>query len=100
MKTIKGIGIFGLLFLLYAVALKITTVVLAAIPDGALEFCYESIVSGSGKPFYIAVLIIQVGIIIAIFGRLMRKQYKLRDTTHPQHAESENDRTPILSTSR
>lgn len=100
MKTMKGIGIFGLLFLLYASALKITTVVLAAIPDGALEFCYDSIVSGSGKPFYIAVLVIQVGFLMAIFGRLMWKQYKLRDTTQTQHVEPENDQTPILWTFR
>jgi len=100
MKTIKGIGIFGLMFLLYAFALKITTVVLAAIPDGALEFCYKSIVSGSGKPFYIAILVSQVAFLITIFGRLMWKQYILPDATQTQHVEPENDQTPILWTSR
>ena len=91
MKTSKGIGIYGLMFLFYVIALYAITLVLAAIPNRVLEFCYESIVSGKGKSFYITVLALQVGLVIAIFGRQVWKQFKMSETTHFKKTEPESD---------
>ena len=91
MKTMRGIGIYGLFLLLYVIALHGTTVVLAAIPNSVLEFCYESIVSGTGKSFYITLLALQVGLVIAVFGRQIWKQCKTSEATHSKRPEPESD---------
>ena len=91
MKTIRGMWIYGLMFLLYVIALHGTTAVLAAIPNRVLEFCYESIVSGTGKSFYITMLALQVGLVVAVFGRQIWKQCKISETTHSNRPEPESD---------
>ena len=91
MKTIKGIGIYGSMFLLYVIALFATTFVLAAIPNGILEFCYESIVSGKGKSFYLMLLALQVGLVMLMFGRQIWKQFHMSETTHSKQPQPESD---------
>jgi hypothetical protein len=91
MKTIRGIGIYGLMFLLYVIALYGITVVLAAIPNSVLECCYESIVSGTGKSFYITLLALQVGLVIAVFGRQIWIQCKASEAIHSKRPEPESD---------
>lgn len=91
MKTIKGIGIYGFMFLLYVIALFATTFVLAAIPNGVLEFCYESIVSGKGKSFYLILLALQVGLVTVMFGRQIWKQFHMSETAHSKQPEPESD---------
>lgn len=91
MKTIRGICVYGSMFLLYVIALHGTTAVLAAIPNRVLEFWYESIVSGTGKSFYITLLALQVGLVIAVFGRQIWKQCKTSETTHSKRPEPESD---------
>ena len=91
MKTIKGIGIYGFMFLLYVIALFATTFVLAAIPNGVLEFCYESIVSGKGKSFYLILLALQVGLVTVMFGRQIWKQFHMNETVHAKQPQSESD---------
>jgi hypothetical protein len=91
MKTIKGIGIYGSMFLLYVIALFATTFVLAAIPNGILEFCYESIVSGKGKSFYLMLLALQVGLVMLMFGRQIWKQFYMSEANHSKQPQPESD---------
>lgn len=91
MKTIKGIGIYGLMFLLYVIALFATTFFLGAIPNGILEFCYESIVSGKGKSLYLILLALQVGLVMVMFGRQIWKQFHMIEIPHSKKPEPESD---------
>ncbi len=96
MKTIRRAGIYGLMFLLYAVALQITTVVIESLPESVLKFCYEGIVSGRGKSLYLTVLVIQVVFIVAVFGRQFWRHHKVRQKNHSRRVEPESDLNPII----
>jgi len=96
MKTIKRAGLYGLMFLLYAVALQVTTVVIESLPESVLTFCYESIVSGRGKSLYLTVLVIQMVFIIAVFGRQIWRHHKVRQKNHSRQNEQERDFNPII----
>ena len=83
---IKKVGTYGLIFLLFAIVWQITSMIIFALPSTAVEFCYKNIVDGLGESLFIAGMMLQVGIILVMFGSHLWRRYKRRPSAPHERA--------------
>ena len=86
MKMVKQVGTYGLIFLLFVIVWQITSMIIFAIPSTAVEFCYKNIVDGLGECLFIAAMVLQVGIILVMFGMHLWRRCKRRPSTRHERA--------------